>query len=85
LNILFKGVFYNGKGYAEGNRVLLHMLHRSKYNVKALPRDWLRERKIALTENEYHYVKYLEKTTLKRNEKDGSHPRELGAGPEQVR
>jgi glycosyltransferase involved in cell wall biosynthesis len=68
LNILFKGFFYNGKGYAEGNRVLLNMLHRSAYKVKALPRDWLRERKLALTEKEFYYVRYMEKTALTGND-----------------
>jgi glycosyltransferase involved in cell wall biosynthesis len=68
LNILFKGFFYNGKGYAEGNRVLLHMLHRSGYKVKALPRDWQRERKLALTNDEFYYVRHLENAVLKGND-----------------
>ncbi|MEF3307191.1 glycosyltransferase family 4 protein [Paenibacillus sp. GYB003] len=68
MNILMKGFFYNGKGYAEGNRVLLHMLHRSGYNVKALPRDFNRERKIALTDKEYRYIRHLESTALTSND-----------------
>jgi glycosyltransferase involved in cell wall biosynthesis len=68
MNIMFKGMFYNGKGYAEGNRVLLSMLHRAGHPVKVVARDWRSERKLALTKREMGTLAWFESTKLASND-----------------
>ncbi|MDF2668226.1 MAG: hypothetical protein K0R67_532 [Paenibacillus sp.] len=68
MNIMFKGMFYNGKGYAEGNRVLLSMLHRAGYPVRIIARDWRSERKLALPKKEMNILAGFENALLSSND-----------------
>lgn len=68
MNILFKGYFYTGSGYAEGNRVLLRILHTNGYRVRILPRDKESDKNIALTAEEIKYLSSFEHTKLSSND-----------------
>lgn len=68
MNILFKGYFYTGSGYAEGNRALLHILHQCGYRIRIEPRDKESDRHIALTTEEKQYLSSFEQTKLTSND-----------------
>src|SRR4051812_17633759 len=68
MNIMVKGMFYNGKGYAEGNRVLLKILHLAGYAIKIAARDTRSERRLALTPKERRALSGFENATLSTND-----------------
>ncbi|SDN59723.1 Glycosyl transferases group 1 [Paenibacillus sp. yr247] len=68
MNILFKGFFYTGSGYAEGNRALLRILHHCGYRVRIVPRDRESDKSIALTPEEIKYLSSFEHTKLPSND-----------------
>ncbi|MBP1966973.1 glycosyltransferase family 4 protein [Paenibacillus aceris] len=68
MNILFKGYFYTGSGYAEGNRALLRILHGCGYRVRIEPRDNEADKKLALTSEEKQYLSSFEHTELTSND-----------------
>ncbi|UJF32101.1 glycosyltransferase family 4 protein [Paenibacillus hexagrammi] len=68
MNILFKGYFYSGSGYAEGNRALLRILDGCGYRVRIAPRDRVEDKGMALTPEEIRYVSSFEQTELRRSD-----------------
>lgn len=68
MNILFKGYFYTGSGYAEGNRALLRILDQSGYRVRIAARDKEPDKRMALTAEEIDYVSSFEHTKLSSND-----------------
>lgn len=67
MNILLDGMFYNGHGFAEGNRVLLRILDEAGYRIRIVPRD-KSERNLALAPEETRYISSFENTDLSSND-----------------
>ncbi|UJF32100.1 glycosyltransferase family 4 protein [Paenibacillus hexagrammi] len=67
MNILLEGIFYNGHGFAEGNRILLRILDQAGFRVRIVPWD-TNERKLVLDADEAAYISSFEHTRLKSND-----------------
>ncbi|SDN59698.1 Glycosyl transferases group 1 [Paenibacillus sp. yr247] len=67
MNILLEGIFYNGHGFAEGNRILLRILDRAGYRVRILARD-SHEKNLVLDPKEIAYISSFEKKKLTSND-----------------
>mgnify|MGYP000333048935 CR=1 FL=1 len=67
MNILLEGIFYNGHGLAEGNRMLLRILDRAGYRVRIIARDQSDRNKV-LSPEEIDYISSFENTTLPSND-----------------
>ncbi|MDD9269968.1 glycosyltransferase [Paenibacillus sp. GCM10023248] len=67
MNILLEGIFYNGHGFAEGNRILLRILNRAGYQVRILARD-SHERSLVLEPKEVAFISSFEKNKLSSND-----------------
>lgn len=67
MNILLDGMFYNGHGFAEGNRVLLRILDRAGYRVRIVARDRA-QKQLVLSADEIRYIASFEETPLTANE-----------------
>jgi len=63
VNILLDGIFYNGHGLAEGNRILLRILDRAGFRVRIHPRDKADKHNV-LDPAEYRYISSFENTVL---------------------
>ncbi|GAA3408541.1 glycosyltransferase [Paenibacillus hodogayensis] len=63
MNILLEGIFYNGHGLAEGNRILLRFLDQAGYQVRIAARD-RQEKNLVLTPQETRYISSFEHTEL---------------------
>ncbi|MDF2668225.1 MAG: hypothetical protein K0R67_531 [Paenibacillus sp.] len=67
MNILLTGIFYNGHGFAEGNRVLLSILDRAGFRVRIEPLD-MEQKFSVLPLEEIHYISSFEHTELTSND-----------------
>ncbi|MBP1966974.1 glycosyltransferase [Paenibacillus aceris] len=67
MNILLEGIFYNGHGFAEGNRILLRILYRAGYQVRILARD-SHEKNLVLDPKEVAFISSFEKNKLRSND-----------------
>ncbi|MEF3307190.1 glycosyltransferase [Paenibacillus sp. GYB003] len=67
MNILLDGMFYNGHGFAEGNRILLRILDRAGYRVRISARDRA-DKRLFLSEDEIRYIASFEQTPLSAND-----------------
>ena len=67
MNILLEGIFYNGHGFAEGNRILLRILDQAGYRVRILARDTA-DKQLVLNSREIQYIASFEKNKLKSND-----------------
>ncbi|RKN85330.1 glycosyltransferase family 4 protein [Paenibacillus ginsengarvi] len=67
MNILLDGMFYNGHGFAEGNRILLRILDQAGYRVRILARDRA-EKQLVLSAAEIGYIASFEQTRLTGND-----------------
>lgn len=63
MNILLDGIFYNGHGFAEGNRVLLKLLDQAGHRVRIHARD-KHQADLFLSREEAAYIASFESTTL---------------------
>jgi len=63
VNILLDGIFYNGHGFAEGNRILLRILHKAGYRVRIHARD-TRDKNLFLSREEIAFISSFEHTKL---------------------
>lgn len=63
LNVLLDGIFYNGHGLAEGNRILLRFLDRAGFRVQIRARDGAFKNSV-LDPEEVDYISAFEQTTL---------------------
>jgi glycosyltransferase involved in cell wall biosynthesis len=67
LNILLEGMFYNGHGFAEGNRILLRILDQAGYRVRILAKDSA-DKYLVLNRREIQYISAFERTKLTSND-----------------
>lgn len=67
MNILLEGIFYNGHGFAEGNRILLRILDRAGFRVRIRARD-SHEKNLVLDPKEIAYISSFEKNKLISND-----------------
>lgn len=67
MNILLEGIFYNGHGLAEGNRILLRILDDAGFRVRIQPRD-LSDKWKVLPPEEIEYISSFEHTELTSND-----------------
>ncbi|WP_127586756.1 glycosyltransferase [Paenibacillus koleovorans] len=67
MNILLEGIFYNGHGLAEGNRILLRMLDRAGLRVRIVARDASDKFKV-LDSEEIGYISSFEHTRLAKHD-----------------
>lgn len=67
MNILLEGIFYNGHGLAEGNRILLRMLDQAGYRVRIIARDQTDKDKV-LSPKETQFISSFENTELLSND-----------------
>jgi glycosyltransferase involved in cell wall biosynthesis len=67
VNILLDGMFYNGHGFAEGNRILLRILDRAGHRVRISARDRA-EKMSVLPADEIGYIASFERTPLSSND-----------------
>ncbi|QAY65543.1 glycosyltransferase family 4 protein [Paenibacillus protaetiae] len=67
MDVLLEGMFYNGYGFAEDNRFLLHALDKAGCRVKIIPRD-ASSKHSALNEEEIRYIERFEQTVLQHND-----------------
>lgn len=67
MNILLEGIFYNGHGLAEGNRILLRILDQAGYRVRIEARD-SQEKRLVLAPQEIRYISSFERTELTSND-----------------
>ncbi|MFD0694225.1 glycosyltransferase family 4 protein [Paenibacillus sp. GCM10027628] len=67
MNILLDGKFYNGHGLAEGNRILLRILHHAGYRVRISARDKADKHKV-LPASEVKFISSFENTQLTSND-----------------
>jgi glycosyltransferase involved in cell wall biosynthesis len=67
VNILLTGIFYNGHGFAEGNRVLLNILDRAGFRIRIEPLD-MNEKYSVLPDAEIRYISSFEQTELSSND-----------------
>ncbi|WP_158606536.1 glycosyltransferase [Paenibacillus ginsengarvi] len=67
MNVLLEGIFYNGHGLAEGNRMLLRMLHEAGFRVRIEARD-AEERNRLLEPEEARFISSFETTELGSND-----------------
>ncbi|TMV53010.1 glycosyltransferase family 4 protein [Paenibacillus mesophilus] len=67
MNVLLEGIFYNGHGLAEGNRILLRMLHEAGFRVRIEARD-ADERHKLLEPEEERFISSFESTELTSND-----------------
>jgi glycosyltransferase involved in cell wall biosynthesis len=67
VNILLEGIFYNGHGLAEGNRILLRILDRAGHRVRILARDQSDRNKVLLPK-EVKYISSFENKRLSSND-----------------
>jgi glycosyltransferase involved in cell wall biosynthesis len=67
VNILLDGMFYNGHGFAEGNRILLRILDGAGYRVRISARDRAEKRSV-LPADEIRYIASFEQTALSAND-----------------
>lgn len=67
MNILLEGIFYNGHGFAEGNRILLRILDRAGFRVRIAARD-SHEKHLVLDQKEMEYISSFETNTLTSND-----------------
>lgn len=67
MNILLEGIFYNGHGFAEGNRILLRILYRAGYHIRILARD-SHEKNLVLEPREVAFISSFEKNKLSSND-----------------
>ncbi|MEF3307189.1 glycosyltransferase [Paenibacillus sp. GYB003] len=67
MNVLLEGIFYNGHGLAEGNRILLRMLHEAGFRVRIEARD-ADERHKLLEPEEARFIASFETTKLGSND-----------------
>lgn len=65
--MLLEGIFYNGHGLAEGNRILLRMLHEAGFRVRIEARD-ADERHKLLEPEEKRFISSFETTELASND-----------------
>lgn len=63
VNILLDGMFYSGHGFAEGNRILLDILHRAGHRVRIVARDG-EQRDLVLDAEEIRRLSAFEETVL---------------------
>ncbi|MDF2668224.1 MAG: hypothetical protein K0R67_530 [Paenibacillus sp.] len=67
MNIMLEGIFYNGHGLAEGNRILLRILEEAGNRVRIVPRDRNEKFKV-LPASEIQYISSFENTELPSND-----------------
>ncbi|UJF32098.1 glycosyltransferase family protein [Paenibacillus hexagrammi] len=67
VNILLEGIFYNGHGLAEGNRILLGILDRAGYRVRIEARD-ASEKDLTLPARDVAYISSFENNRLPSND-----------------
>ncbi|UJF32099.1 glycosyltransferase family 4 protein [Paenibacillus hexagrammi] len=67
MNILLDGKFYNGHGLAEGNRILLRILHKAGFRVRIAPRD-REEKHTVLPPEEIAFISSFEHVELPSND-----------------
>lgn len=67
MNILLEGIFYNGHGLAEGNRMLLRILDQAGYRVRIKVRD-PSDKYTVLHPKEIDYISSFENTRLPSND-----------------
>ncbi|WP_176706093.1 glycosyltransferase [Paenibacillus hemerocallicola] len=67
MNVLLEGIFYNGHGLAEGNRILLRMLHEAGFRVRIEARDADERHKLQDPEEE-RFISSFETTELVSND-----------------
>lgn len=67
MNILLEGIFYNGHGLAEGNRILLRILAEAGFRVRIQPRD-VSNKWSVLPPKEIEYISSFENTELTSND-----------------
>lgn len=67
MNVLLEGIFYNGHGLAEGNRILLRMLHDAGFRVRIEARDADEKHKLLEPEEE-RFISSFESTELTSND-----------------
>jgi glycosyltransferase involved in cell wall biosynthesis len=64
---MLEGIFYNGHGLAEGNRILLRILEEAGNCVRIVPRD-MKEKYKVLPASEIQYISSFENTVLPSND-----------------
>lgn len=67
MNILLEGIFYNGHGLAEGNRMLLKILDQAGYRVRIKVRD-PSDKYTVLHPKEIDYISSFENSRLSSND-----------------
>lgn len=67
MNVLLEGIFFNGHGLAEGNRILLRMLTKAGFRVRIVPRD-AAEKNTMLDHREIEFISSFENTALSSND-----------------
>lgn len=67
MNILLDGIFYNGHGLAEGNRILLRILDKAGYRVRIKVRD-PSDKQTVLPLKEIEYISSFENKRLVSND-----------------